>query len=243
VALLAGCAQQVLAPGINRAAIRVLAMNGVEVVIPPAQGCCGALAMHTGAAEQARNLARQNLVAFDPADFDALVTSAAGCGSGMREYPLLFAGREEDDRARALAAKVRDVSEFLDELGIREPLPLREPIVAAYHDACHLAHAQGIRDAPRRLLASIPGITLASIPEGEICCGSAGTYNIEQPEIAARLGERKARAILTTGAELLVTGNIGCATQISEHLRRLGRGVPVRHTVELLASAYAGDPP
>lgn len=243
VALLAGCAQQVLAPGINRAAIRVLAMNGVEVVIPPAQGCCGALAMHTGAAEQARNLACQNLVAFDPADFDALVTSAAGCGSGMREYPLLFAGREEDDRARALAAKVRDVSEFLDELGIREPPPLREPIVAAYHDACHLAHAQGIRDAPRRLLASIPGITLASIPEGELCCGSAGTYNIEQPEIAARLGERKARAILTTGAELLVTGNIGCATQISEHLRRLGRVVPVRHTVELLASAYAGDRP
>ncbi len=243
VALLVGCAQQVLSPGINQATIRVLARNGVDVIIPPDQGCCGALSMHAGAAGRARNLARRNLAAFDPSSVDAVVTSSAGCGSGMHEYPLLFAGREEAVRAAEFAGKVRDVSDFLAELGIQPPPALPEPLTVAYHDACHLAHAQGIRESPRELIRSIPGVTIIPLPEAEICCGSAGSYNIEQPEIAERLGARKADAVASAGARLLVTGNIGCATQIGMHLRRLGRPMPVRHTIELLDWAYRGGDP
>ncbi len=234
VALLSGCVQQVLTPGINRATVDVLTRNGVEVVIPPRQGCCGALSMHTGAAEQARGLARRNFNAFNLDEIDAVVTNAAGCGSGMHEYPLLFAGEAEEQAAADFAAKVQDVTVFLDRLGIEPPPPLSEPITLAYHDACHLAHAQGVWDAPRRLLSAIPNLTLAPIPEGEICCGSAGSYNIEQPEIAAQLGQRKAEAVLSTGAQAVVTGNIGCMTQIDSHLRRLGKPLPIYHTVELL---------
>ena len=234
VALLSGCVQQVLTPGINRATVDVLTNNGVEVVIPPRQGCCGALAMHTGAADQARGLARRNFDAFDLDEVDAVVTNAAGCGSGMHEYPLLFAGEAEEQAARDFADKVQDVTVFLDALGIEPPPALPAPMTVAYHDACHLAHAQGVTDAPRRLLAKVPNLTLVPIPEGEICCGSAGSYNIEQPEIAAQLGQRKAEAILGTGAQAVVTGNIGCMTQIDSHLRQLGKPLPIFHTVELL---------
>ncbi len=238
VALLAGCAQQVLAPEINWATLRVLARNGVEVVIPPGQGCCGALSMHNGEAGQARRLARRNLGIFDPDDVDAIISNAAGCGSGMHEYPLLFAGSGDEKRAEQFAAKVQDISVFLDKLGIETPPPLSAPLRVAYHDACHLAHAQGVRDAPRRLLNAIPGVTLAPIAEGEICCGSAGTYNIEQPELAQQLGQRKANSVAATRADLLVTGNIGCMTQISNHLGRLGKPLPVLHTIQLLDQAY-----
>ncbi len=234
VALLSGCVQQVLTPGINRATVDVLTRNGVEVVIPPRQGCCGALSMHTGAAAQARTLARRNLTAFDLNECDAVVTNAAGCGSGMHEYPLLFAGEAEEQTAAKFAAKVQDITVFLDQLGIEAPPALEQPVTVAYHDACHLAHAQGVTNAPRRLLSTIPNLTLAPVPEGEICCGSAGSYNIEQPEIAAQLGRRKAEAILGTGAQAVVTGNIGCMTQIDNHLRRLGNPLPIYHTVELL---------
>ena len=234
VALLSGCAQQVLAPWINSATVEVLTSNGVEVVIPPRQGCCGALSMHTGAADQARALARRNFDAFNLDDVDAVVTNAAGCGSGMHEYPLLFAGEEEEQAAREFADKVQDVTVFLDALGIEPPSGLPEPLTVAYHDACHLAHAQGVTDAPRRLLAAVQNLTLVPIPEGEICCGSAGSYNIDQPEIAAELGQRKAEAILGTGARAVVTGNIGCMTQIDNHLQRLGKPLPIFHTVELL---------
>ncbi len=239
VALLSGCVQQVLTPGINRATVDVLTSNGVEVVIPPRQGCCGALSMHTGAAEQARGLARRNFRVFDLDEVDALVTNAAGCGSGMHEYPLLFAGEAEEQEARDFAAKVQDVTVFLDALGIDSPAPLPAPMTVAYHDACHLAHAQGVTDAPRRLLSAVPNLTLVPIPEGEICCGSAGSYNIEQPEIAAQLGQRKAEAILSTGAQAVVTGNIGCMTQIDSHLRRLGKPLQIYHTIELLAGSEA----
>ena len=239
VALLSGCVQQVLTPGINRATVDVLTSNGVEVVIPPRQGCCGALSMHTGAAEQARGLARRNFRVFDLDEVDALVTNAAGCGSGMHEYPLLFAGEAEEQEARDFAAKVQDVTVFLDALGIDSPAPLPAPMTVAYHDACHLAHAQGVTDAPRRLLSAVPNLTLVPIPEGEICCGSAGSYNIEQPEIAAQLGQRKAEAILSTGAQAVVTGNIGCMTQIESHLRRIGKPLPIYHTIELLAGSEA----
>ncbi|RPJ59196.1 MAG: 4Fe-4S dicluster domain-containing protein, partial [Acidobacteria bacterium] len=181
VGLVAGCAQEVLAPDINDACLRVLARNGVEVVIPRNQGCCGALALHTGAADQARALARNNLGAF-PRDVDAIIATAAGCGSGMKEYGLLFKGDRDEDRAREFVSKVRDVTMFLDELGLVDPLPaLPRPWKVAYHDACHLLHAQGIREAPRRLLRSIPNLELVDVPDGETCCGSAGTYNMEQP--------------------------------------------------------------
>lgn len=239
VAFLAGCAQQVLQPNFNWATLRVLAQNGVEVVIPQGQSCCGALAMHTGERARALRFARNNLEAF-AGDYDAILTNAAGCGSGLKEYPLLFHARPEQAQAQQLAAKVKDVSVFLVELGLKEIPPLQQPLKVAYHDACHLAHAQQVRAEPRQLLTSIPGLELVEIPEGELCCGSAGTYNLEQPQIAATLGERKARSILATGASLVVTGNIGCFTQIQSHLRKLGQGVPVLHTLELLDRAYAG---
>lgn len=238
VALLAGCVQQVLSPSINWATLRVLARNGVEVVIPPNQGCCGSLSMHTGEADQARHLAGKNLTVF-PMDVDAIVTNAAGCGSGMREYGLLFAGTPQETAARAFAARVKDVSVFLYELGLVTPPALDEPLTIAYHDACHLAHAQRVTSQPRRLLAAIPNVTLREIPEGELCCGSAGTYNLEQPEIARQLGERKAHNVLTTGAQAVVTGNIGCMMQMQTHLQAQGQPLPIWHTMELLALAYA----
>ncbi|HEX4960023.1 MAG TPA: heterodisulfide reductase-related iron-sulfur binding cluster [Thermoanaerobaculia bacterium] len=236
VALLAGCAQQVLAPQINQATLRVLAENGVETIIPVDQGCCGALSMHSGAADQARSFARRNLKAF-PDDVDAILTNAAGCGSGMKEYPLLFKSLPDEKAAQTFARRAQDVSVFLRDLGFRPPPPLPEPLTIAYHDACHLAHAQGIQSAPRELLRSIPNLTLLEIPEGETCCGSAGTYNLDQPTIARELGQRKARNIQTTGAEAVVAGNIGCMTQIQAHLER---PLPVLHTMEVLARAY-GD--
>jgi glycolate oxidase iron-sulfur subunit len=240
VTLLAGCAQQVLAPDINWATLRVLARNGVETVIPASQGCCGALAMHTGAADQAKRLARRNLDALLDTGSDAVVTTAAGCGSGISDYSLLFKGEPEEERARLLAGQVIDIAAFLEGLGLREPpSPLNAPLPTAYHDACHLAHAQGVRNAPRRLLESIDGLQLVEPAEWELCCGSAGTYNIERPAVAAELGERKARNLIDTGAKLIATGNIGCTTQIQTHLAVLGHNVPVLHTIQVLDRAYA----
>jgi glycolate oxidase iron-sulfur subunit len=238
VALLAGCAQQVLAPDINLATLRVLARNGVETVIPPAQGCCGALAMHTGAAERAKGHARRNLLAF-PDDVDAVITNAAGCGSGMKEYGLLFAGEPEHEAAQRLADRTVDVSIFLSALGLCEPPPpLAAPLTVAYHDACHLAHAQGVRREPRDLLRAIDGVTLAEPAEWELCCGSAGTYNVEKPETADALGRRKATNLLATDATLIASGNIGCLTQVQTHLRALGHELPVLHTLQVLDRAY-----
>lgn len=237
VALLTGCVQQALAPEINTATARVLARNGVEVVVPPGQGCCGSLGLHTGELGRARELARHNLRAF-PSDVDVILTNAAGCGSGMKEYGVLFAGQPEEAAAQAFAARVKDVSEFLDALGLIPPLALAEPLTVAYHDACHLAHAQGVAAAPRRLLSLISNLTLAEVPEGEMCCGSAGTYNLEQPALAAVFGERKARNIAGVGAQAVAAGNIGCLIQIRTHLKRQGRALPVLHTLELLDRAY-----
>jgi glycolate oxidase iron-sulfur subunit len=239
VALVAGCAQEVLAPDINDACLKVLARNGVEVAIPRNQGCCGSLALHSGAADQARRLARHNLAVF-PRDVDAVITTAAGCGSGMREYGLLFKGDRDELQAREFASKVRDVTTFLDELGLVDlPPALPRPWKVAYHDACHLLHAQGIREAPRRLLRSIGNLELIDVPDGETCCGSAGTYNMEQPEIASELGKRKAGNILATGAHALSAGNIGCLVQIQNHLAASGHPLPVYHTIQILALAYS----
>lgn len=237
VALLAGCAQQVLEPEINWATLRVLAKNGVEVLVPKGQACCGALAAHTGVLRQAQSLARINLKAF-PDDVDAVLTNAAGCGSGLHEYPLWLRGTPEEADARAFAARATDVSAFLHELGLLAPGPLPRPLKVAYHDACHLRHAQGVWAEPRALLARVPGLELLELDEGEICCGSAGSYNLEHPEMAARLGARKAGRVAASGAELVVTGNIGCLTQLRAHLGRAG--VPALHTVQLLDRAYRG---
>ena len=168
-----------------------------------------------------------------------MITNAAGCGSGMKEYPLLFKGTEEEAQAASFAQRATDVSVFLQQIGLAEPPPpLAQPLIVAYHDACHLANAQGVRSQPRQLLNSIPNLTVVEITEGELCCGSAGTYNLQQPELAGQLGERKAKNILATGAETIVTGNIGCLTQIGLHLTRLGQPMPMLHTIQVLDLAY-----
>ncbi|MGE0067764.1 MAG: glycolate oxidase subunit GlcF [Solirubrobacterales bacterium] len=242
VALLAGCVQQQLDPEIGWAAGRVLARNGVEVIVPAAQGCCGSLAMHAGDQRGARKLARRNLTAF-PAAVDAVITTAAGCGSGMREYGALFLGEPEQESAERLAGRTLDVAEFLAQLGLAEvPPPLPAPRRLAYHDACHLAHAQKVTAAPRRLLGAVEGLELLEPAEAELCCGSAGIYNVERPEVAAELGERKARNLLNTGAEMIASGNIGCLTQLQGHLAKLGQPIPVLHTVQVLDRAYSQTP-
>ena len=236
VALLLGCAQRVLDPDINTSTIEVLTRNGVEVLVPRAQGCCGGLAWHTGDLPAARRFARRNLLAF-PADVDAIVTNAAGCGSAMQEYHLILRGTGDEELAEAFRHRVQDVSLFLAGLGLREPL--REmPLTLAYHDACHLANAQEVRRQPRDLLRSIPGLNLVEITDAQYCCGSAGTYNLEQPGIAAALGAQKARAILATGADVVASGNIGCLTQLRLHLRQLGSPMEVRHTMQVLRDAH-----
>jgi glycolate oxidase iron-sulfur subunit len=237
VALLSGCVQQVLAADINWATLRVLSRNGVEVVIPRDQGCCGALAMHIGELDAAREQAVGNLAAF-PSDVDAVISNAAGCGSALKEYGDLFAGRDEQDDALRFASRAKDISTFLDELGITPPPGLIEPRRVAYHDACHLSHAQKVTEAPRRLLAQIPGLELVEVPDREICCGSAGTYNIEQPATATALGATKAAAIASVGPDVVALGNVGCMIQIRAHLGGIGAAIPVMHTVEVLDRAY-----
>ncbi len=239
VALLTGCAQQVLAPEINRATINVLTRNGVEVLVPKSQQCCGALAWHVGEADAARQNARANLDAF-PNDVDAIITNAAGCGSGLHEYKIMLKGHPEEEKAIRFAAKVSDVTAFLDQLGIQTPPPLHRPVKLAYQDACHLRHAQRVEAQPRNLLRQIPGLEIIEMPEAEICCGSAGTYNIDQPQNADQLGKRKIAHILDTGAEIACSGNIGCLTQLRTHL---GKSTKPRlmHTIEVLDAAYQGN--
>ena len=238
VALLTGCAQCVLDPDINTATIEVLTRNGVEVTVPAKQGCCGALAWHTGDLAGARNFARRNLDAF-PTEVDAIVTNTAGCGSAMHEYHLILTGTSDEERAEAFRKRAIDVSAFLERIGLREPVtsgPNKQRI--AYHDACHLANAQGIRSGPRTLLRAIPGADICELPEAHLCCGSAGTYNIDQPQIADSLGQQKAKAVIATQAEIVASGNIGCITQLRMHLRRLGSPIRVRHTMQILRDAY-----
>jgi len=241
VALLLGCAQQVLDPDINDATIDVLTRNGVEVVVPETQGCCGALSWHVGDLTAAQKFAIRNLGAF-PADVDAVITNAAGCGSGIHEYPLILKGTSAEAAAQAFAERTCDISVFLTRLGdlARVPDPGRTTRIA-YHDACHLANAQGVTLPPRDLLRAIPGVDVVEIPEGHLCCGSAGTYNIDQPDIAASLGRQKAARVRATGADLVASGNIGCLTQLRTHLARDGGpSLPIRHTVQVLRDAYHG---
>jgi glycolate oxidase iron-sulfur subunit len=239
VALLAGCAQQVLDPDINLATIDVLARNGVEVIVPEAQGCCGGLAWHTGDLGAAREFARRNLDAF-PADVDAILTNAAGCGSAMHEYHLILRGTPDEARAESFRKRVIDVSVFLTRLGLRETPRGAGATKVAYHDACHLANAQGVREEPRKLLRTIPGVELCELIDAHMCCGSAGSYNMDQPETAASLGAQKAKTVIATGASVVASGNIGCLTQLVVHLKKLGSPIRVRHTMQVLRDAYRG---
>jgi len=241
VALLAGCAQRVLDPDINTATIDVLSRNGVEVVVPAAQGCCGGLAWHTGDLAAAQAFARRNIAAF-PSDVDAILTNAAGCGSAMHEYHLVLRGAADEPLAEAFRKRILDVSVFLHRLGLREP-PAggSRTLKIAYHDACHLANAQGVRREPRDLLRAIPGVELCELADPQICCGSAGTYNLDQPGIAASLGGKKAAAVIAAGAAVVASGNIGCLTQLRAHLAKLGSPIQVRHTMQILRDAYAGS--
>jgi glycolate oxidase iron-sulfur subunit len=215
-------------------------MEGCDVVIPRDQGCCGALSVHNGRAAEAKAFARRAIEVFEDASVDHVVVNAAGCGSSMKEYGELFA--DEPDmaaRATALAGKVRDITEVLVELG---PVAVRHPLAmtVAYHDACHLAHAQGVRAQPRQLLAAIPGIELREIADPELCCGSAGVYNLLNPEAARPLGDRKADTILATGADILVTANPGCLMQVSAAFDRRGAAMSMAHTVEVLDASLRG---
>jgi glycolate oxidase iron-sulfur subunit len=233
VALLQGCVQRVFFSHVNEATARVLAAEGFEVHVPRLPRCCGALALHAGEDKQARTLAKATIERLER--YETVIVNAAGCGSAMKDYGHVL--RDEPDwaaRAAAFAERVRDVSEFLggvDTRAERRPVELK----VAYHDACHLAHAQGVRAQPRELLRGIPGLELVEPADWELCCGSAGIYNLVQPEPAAELGERKARNLLDTGAEAVVAGNPGCALQITAHTARLGRPLPVLHPMELLA--------
>ena len=243
VGLLLGCVQRVFFDEVNAATIRVLAAEGCEVVIPRSQGCCGALLLHSGLEADAAEMARRFIDAFEAeaADVDTIVINAAGCGSTLKQYGHLL--RDDPvyaERARALAVKRTDISELLDELeprAPRHPVPLR----IAYHDACHLQHAQGVTEEPRRVLRTIPGLELCEIPEADICCGSAGVYNLVEPHTAAELGDRKARHILTTRADAVVSSNPGCLLQIASRLEQAGQPTQTYHLVELLDASIKGE--
>jgi glycolate oxidase iron-sulfur subunit len=241
VGLLAGCVQRVFFPEVNEATVRVLAAEGCEVVIPRAQGCCGALSVHAGREKESKRMARKLMKAFPPG-LDAILVNAAGCGSHLKDYGRLFAGEPGLAKpAAAFAAKVKDVTEFLASLGPaakRSPLEVR----VAYHDACHLAHAQGIREAPRRLLASIPGLTLLEIPDGDQCCGSAGVYNLMEPASANEIGARKVENVLSTKPDLLASANPGCTLQIRKILAERGLSIAAAHPMEILAASIEGRP-
>lgn len=243
VALFSGCVNQVLFDSTNAATERVLRRNRYEVETPAAQGCCGALHLHAGDEATAKRFAIANLSAFH-GEIDAIVVNAAGCGAMLKDYGRLLA----DDpvwagRAAALSACVKDISELLTPMTIDAPRAAM-PQRVTYHDACHLAHAQGVKAAPRALLGCIPGVELSELTEAEVCCGSAGSYNLTEPELSRRLGDRKAEHIAATGADCVAVGNPGCALQIRASLQRRGSGIQVLHPIELLDQAYSrGETP
>ena len=240
VGLLTGCVQGAFFPGVNAATARVLQAEGCDVVVPRTQGCCGALSVHNGREPEGQAYARKLIDTFEDSGVEYVVVNSAGCGSTMKEYAeLLTDDPTYADRAKGFADRVRDVAEILDELG---PVAPRHPLdlTVAYHDACHLGHAQGVRAQPRRLLEAIPGLELREIAEAEICCGSAGIYNILNPEPARELGDRKALNIVATGARLLVTANPGCLMQVTSAIERSGHPMGMAHTVEVLDASIHG---
>ena len=238
-----GCIGSVMFEDVNRKAVELLAACGADVVVPPAQVCCGAIHHHNGVNEPAEAFARRNIDVFLPENgphVDFIATCIAGCGAMLREYDhLLRDDPRYSSRAREFSRRVRDISEVLAELGLPE---MKHPLnaTATYHDACHLAHAQKVTSIPRKLLAAIPGLKLVSLPESDLCCGAAGTYNLTQPEMSTSLAERKLRNVRTTGASICVTGNVGCAMQIQSQADAEGVPLEVRHPVELLYRAVFG---
>ena len=242
VGLLTGCVQRLVFPKVNAATMNVLSAEGCDVVAPEEQGCCGALALHAGRLEEARAFARRTIGVFERAGVERIAVNAAGCGSSMKEYGQLLADDPAwADRARAFSARVRDVTEIVSELGAprapRHPLAIR----VAYHDACHLVHAQGVRQPPRDLLRSIPGVEILPFAEQEICCGSAGIYNLVEPEAAHQLGDRKVAHIEAVRPDVIATGNPGCTLQMTAAARRLGRVRPICHPIEILDASIRGE--
>ena len=247
VAFFAGCVAQVTFTRLNEATIRVLTANGCEVVVPAAQLCCGALAAHAGVRDAARELARKNLAAFPLEDFDAIVTNAAGCGSTLKEYDHLFSQEEaEHKQAVAFGEKVRDVTEFLADLGLCAPLQPLKPLSlrVTYQDSCHLLHGQKVRSAPRQLLSAIPGLEFVELPHSEICCGSAGIYNVTQTQASLELLADKMHHAAATSAEVIVTANPGCLLQLRAGVQIHHTNQEVLHVIELLdrsINARAGN--
>jgi glycolate oxidase iron-sulfur subunit len=241
VGFLSGCVQQIFFPHVNAATVRVLVAEGCDVIVPRRQPCCGALMLHTGLESEAAELAKKMIAAFEAAEVDTIIINSAGCGSTMKEYGYLLRDDPRwSERAVAFSAKCRDISELLCELepqAPRRPLKLR----VAYHDACHLQHAQGVREQPRRLLSGIPGLDLVEIPEASLCCGSAGVYNLLEPAVANELGSRKVENLMTTRAQAVASANPGCLLQLMNGLRRRGlKAVPAFHLVELLDASIQG---
>jgi glycolate dehydrogenase iron-sulfur subunit len=242
VALFTGCVADGVFPQTNLATARVLQRNGCEVLIPAAQGCCGAIHYHAGQDQPAGRLAVANCAAFPVDEVDAVIVNAAGCGALLKDYGHLLHNSAAAAAGQKFAAKVRDVSEFLVELGpVKPEHPL--PIKATYHDACHLCHAQQIRRQPRQLLEMIPELELVPLTESELCCGAAGIYNLAQPDMADRLGQRKAAHILATGAQAVFTANVGCLMQIGRHLRAARPDLWVAHPIDALWAGYGGSAP
>lgn len=236
VGLFTGCVADVFFRRTHWATARVLQENGCDVVIPRSQACCGAIHLHAGHGDPARELADQNLAAFHREDLDAVIVNVAGCGSMLKDYGHHWHDANAPART-AFAAKTRDICEFLDELGLIPPEGELD-ISATYHDACHLVHAQKIREAPRRLLQAVPGLRLTDLLESELCCGAAGTYNLTEPEMAGRLARRKMENILKTGASVVATANAGCILQIAREARGQGQVLEIVHPVELLDRSY-----
>ncbi len=242
VAFFIGCVSESMFGPTNRATLRVLLANGVEVVAPDAQVCCGAIHHHNGKPEVARDLARKNIEVFERIEgsIDAIVTPVGGCGAMLKEYgELLESDKTYAERAKRFVERVRDINEFLVRLPLRPPTR-RVPLRVTYHDSCHLAHVQKIRKEPRQLLRAIPGLELVDLPESDWCCGGAGTYNITQPKMSDALAERKLANIASTGATVVAAANAGCILQIAQYARRTGRTLRVVHPIDLLAEAY-GD--
>lgn len=247
VALFTGCVADAMFGHTNWATARVLQQNGCEVVVPRNQACCGAIHYHSGAGEPALQLAQQNAAAFNPDEFDAIIINVAGCGSMLKDYGHMAHELAPQDpaiqqRLSKFASKVKDVSEFLMSLGPIAPtgeIKLR----ATYHDACHLCHAQKIREQPRDLLSLVPGLELIPLNESEICCGAAGSYNLTQPEMAAQLGRRKLENILKTKAQAVITANAGCSLQLQMQLRQNGHNIWVAHPMDVLDLSYRQQQP
>ena len=247
VGLFTGCVADAMFSHVNWATARVLQANGCEVVIPKSQTCCGAIHYHSGADVPALGFANSNSVAFDQNDLDAVVINVAGCGAMLKDYGHIAQevapqNQQQVDQLEKFAHKVRDISEFLAELGPIKPtgeIKLR----ATYHDACHLVHAQKIREQPRNLLALVPGLELIPLVESEICCGAAGSYNLTEPEMSDRLAERKLSHILATKPQAVITGNAGCSLQIQASIRKAGHKIWVAHPMEILDLSYRRQAP